>query len=326
MSESPATTLVVDALPVEDQAPLMPYGGEGETPRLPSAPSYLGGALALTLSRPRVLLFLLLPMLLLPLVVALPVFLGAEPLAPVQTVAGGTELHLPEIAPSWVFKEWHRAMPQTLPAAAATLAPLLLLLSLCNLVISGGWMGLAVSRRRDHALRAFLGHGGRTFFPFLRTWLLGIPLFALATWVCWGAPAEWFFGLFLPEGNPALGGSENTGRWLEILRQLIYLNALFKLELWLDLARAHLTVGERRSALLAMIRSFWLFLRHGWGLYGLALCGFGLELLWIAGAEATRQLLALPLWPLLLVVPFGRIVMRGSRYAAIARFTAERAA
>jgi hypothetical protein len=326
MSEqNPHNTLVVDAFPVDDQKPLVPFAGEETPGRLPSAPSFLGSALLLALSRPRVLLFLMLPLLLLPLVVALPVFLGAEPLAPLQANPGGTEIDLPEVAPSWVFREWTRAMPDTLPAAAASLPPLLLFMSLFNLVVTGGWMGLAVSRRREHSLRSFLGHGGRAFFPFLRTWFLGLPLFAFVTWLCWGAPAEWFFGLFLPEGDPALGASESTGRWLEFLRQLVYLNALFKLELWLDLARASLTLGERRSALLAMVRSFWLFLRNPWGLYGLGLCGFGLELLWIAGAEAIRQVLDAPLWPMLLVLPFGRIVMRGMRYAALARFAASRA-
>jgi hypothetical protein len=324
--ERPAeTTLVVDALPLEGQAPLVPRTEE-ESPTLPPAPSYLGGGVALALSRPRVLLFLMLPMLLLPLVVALPVFQGAEVLGSVQAAPGGAELDLPDVAPSWLFREWLRDQPDLLGDAAAALPPLLLFMSLFHLIVCGGWMGLAVSRRQDHALRAFLGHGGRAFFPFLRTWLLGLPLFALVTWIFWGAPAEWFFGLFLPEGDPDLGASESTGRWLEILRQLLYLNALLKLELWLDLARASLTVGERRSALFAMMRSFVLFLRHPWGIYGLGLLGFGLELLWIAGAEALRRLLELPLWPMLLVLPFGRIVMRGARYAAIARFTASHGA
>lgn len=323
--QNPNNTMVVDAFPVDDQVPLVPFGGDEHQPPLPSAPSYLGSAFLLALSRPRVLLFLLLPLLLLPLVVALPVLLGAEPLAPMQANPGGTAIDLPEVAPSWVFREWTRAMPETLPAAAASLPPLLLFLSLFNLVVTGGWMGLAVTRRREHSLRSFLSHGGRSFFPFLRTWLIGLPLFAMVTYIFWGAPAEWFFSLFLPEGDPALGASESTGRWLEVLRQLLYLNALFKLELWLDLARASLTVGERRSALLAMVRSFWLFLRNPWGLYGLGLCGFGLELLWIAGAEAIRQVLGAPLWPMLLILPFGRIVMRGMRYAALARFAASRA-
>ncbi|MHC4824576.1 MAG: hypothetical protein ACYTEP_11250 [Planctomycetota bacterium] len=305
------TTMVVDAFPLEGPGTRTP---EPEMPRRRSVGSYYLSAVLLALARPRVLLFLLGLQLILPLMVALPTFFSAEQhLSSVEAIPGGTAVDLPEIAPSWVFEEWFRAAPTEAKAAIQGLPALLLLVSLLQLVFTAGWMRLALREGRKHSLRIFLQSGGHFFFPFLRTWLLGLPLFAIATWVYWGLPGEWVFERLMPEGDPALAASERTGRWLEILRQVLYLLSLWKIEILLDLARASMICAGRRSALFALFRGIGFLTRSPMPVFGLMALGFGMELLWIAGVEAVRAALDWPIWTLLLLLPFGRIVLRAGR-------------
>jgi len=316
------TTRVVDAFPVDD--------GPGSTATRRSqnvepVAKILFGSIFLALARPRILLVLMTVSLLLPLVVALPAFQAADAhITSLQPVPGGSAIHLPQLAPSWIFSEWERDAPTELGLVAQTLPALLLLASLCNLLFSAGWMKVALQVKRGHSLRHFLQGGGRYFFPFLRTWLLGLPFFALVTWIFWGAPAEWVFEKMMPDGDAAMAASERTGRWLETIRSVLYIVSLWKIEIILDLARASLVVGRRNSAFLALFRAIGFFMRSPFQIFGMLLLSFALELLWIGGAEAVRHVLNWPLWTLLLLLPFGRHVMRGARYAALARYYAAR--
>jgi|FLOH01.1.fsa_nt_gi hypothetical protein len=316
------TTRVVDAFPVDDgPASSKRRGLQDVEPVV----KILFTSILLAFARPRILIVLMTVSLLLPLVVALPAFQAADAhITSLQPVPGGSAIHLPQLAPSWIFSEWERAAPTELPLVAQTLPVLLLLASLCNLLFSAGWMKVALQKERGHSLRYFLRGGGRYFFPFLRTWLLGLPFFALVTWIFWGAPAEWVFEQLLPNGDAAMAASERSGRWLETLRSVLYILSLWKMEIILDLARASLVVGQRNSAFLALFRAIGFFLRSPFQVFGLLLMSFALELLWIGGVEALRHLLHWPLWTLLLLLPFGRHVMRGARYAALARYYAAR--
>ncbi|MGB0953952.1 MAG: hypothetical protein ACPG31_12065 [Planctomycetota bacterium] len=312
------TTMVVDAFPVQDR-PARDAGPAAPPER--SIASHLLGGIAVALARPRILLFLLLLSLVLPLVVALPTFYSAQQHLPnFDPVPGGTAIDLPTEAPAWLFEEWLRAAPTEREVAVQSLPAMLLLVSLFNLVITGGWMRIAVKERRAHSLRTFLQGGGHLFFPFLRTWILGLPLFALTTWICWGTPAEWLFEQIMPDGKPGNAPSETTGRWLEILRQVIYLIGLWKIEMLLDIARASMVCGGRRSALFAIVRSFGFWLRSPLPIFGLMGLGFGIELLWIGGVEAIRDTFDWPIWSLLLLLPFGRNVLRGARYVGLATY------
>lgn len=314
------TTMVVDAFPVSDPAPLE---SKALDPRERSIGSHLLGGIWAALARPRLLLFLMGVSLLLPLVVALPAFFAADQhLGSLEAIPGGTPIDLPSAAPAWLFEEWFRAAPSELKVVAQTLAPLLILASLFNLVITAGWMRFALLKRRRHSLRTFLQCGGHFFFPFLRTWLLALPMFAAITWIFWGTPAEWFFERMMPEGDANLAASEQTGRWLETLRQVLFLIALWKTEMLLDLARASMICGNRRSALFAIFRGIGFFLRSPLQVFGLMSLGFALELFWIAGAKAVQELADLPMWTLLLILPFGRIIFRGARYVGLASFYA----
>jgi hypothetical protein len=314
--------MVVDAYPVDD-GPSAPR--QTLAPKLGSITKILFGGILLALSRPRILLALVAISLLLPLVIALPAFQAADTnLAHMQAVPGGTEIQLPQMAPSWIFAEWNRGAPSELGVAVQALPALLLLASLLNLLFSAGWMKVAVRNQRDHSLRLFLQGGGRYFFPFFRTWLLGLPLFALATWIFWGAPADWVLEQFMPDGDAALAASERTGRWLETLRSVLYLLSIWKIEIILDLARASLVVGQRSSAFLAMFRGIGFFTRTPFQVFGMLFASFALELLWVGGMEALRTTLDWPVWTLLLSLPFGRHVLRGARYVALARYYAAR--
>lgn len=316
------TTMVVDAYPVDD-GPAAPH--KTLAPKMGSIAKILLGGILLALSRPRILIALVAISLLLPLVIALPAFQAADAnLAHLQPVPGGTEINLPQMAPSWIFSEWSRGAPTELAVVVQALPALLLLSSLLNLLFSAGWMKVAIRDQRDHSLRLFLQGGGRYFFPFFRTWLLGLPLFALATWIYWSTPAEWVFERLMPEGDSALAASERTGRWLETLRSVLYIISIWKIEIILDLARASLVVGQRTSAFLAMFRGIGFFTRTPFQVFGMLILSFALELLWVGCMEALRITLDWPVWTLLLLLPFGRHVLRGARYIALARYYAAR--
>jgi len=54
--------------------------------------------------------------------------------------------------------------------------------------------------------------------------------------------------------------------------------------------------------------------------FGLMGLGFGVELFWIGGVEAIRDTFDWPMWSLLLLLPFGRNVLRGARYVGLATY------
>jgi len=310
-------TLVVDALPTRDDARARQDAELHPPPGATAFVPALAEGARVVLARPRILLFLLLLALLLPMAAVLPTWASAEEhLAHATAPVGDGPVDFLSGAPAWMLREWNMRDPFGAVAGGHALAALVLVSSLFGLVASAGWMSFAARDRRAHGLASFLRAGGRWFFPFLRTWLLGLPLFFAWTWVCFDLPAEWLFGQLLPDGDPALAASENTGRWLAIVQGVLYLWGLLKIEIWLDLARASLVIGNRSSALLAMARGFGFFLRRPVGVLGLVLLGLGIELLWVAGVHAA----GLPLVVVIVLLPLGRIVLRGARHAGLASF------
>ena len=310
----PSTTLVVDALPT-DAPPGPPAGSPQSAPRVTAFVPALAEGVRVVLARPRVLLFLLLCSILLPMVAVLPVYESVETHLSAAT-PGANEGNADFLsgAPGWMLAEWMQRDPLGSTGGGHALMPLSLFSSLFGLVISAGWMSFASRDRRAHGLASFLRAGGHWFFPFLRTWLLGLPLFFGLTWVFWSTPAEWVFEQFLPDGVPSRGASENTGRWLETTRLILYMLAMLKTEILLDLARASLVVGDRSSATLAILRGIGFYFRHPLSVIGLVLLGLGFELLWVAGMHA----LEMPLLALVFVIPLGRITARGARHAGLA--------
>lgn len=290
-----------------------------------AAPARLRGPLAFLLAgagtvarQPAVLALLLLWSLLTALPAALPWYASAlEHLAP---AAGFPDEPLSDLArggPRWLFDDWLRRDPG-LRQAASSLVPLLPLSSLAGLVVTGGWMGLAVQGQRRAGLAAFLHAGGRYFLRFARTWLLGLALSALVTWGVWGAPGEWVLGFFVPEGDLDLASSERVALWLANAQLLGYGLLLFLLELVLDLARASLVAGDRRSAVFALLRGAGFLLFEPRRTFGLVLAGWMLEAAWVAGLWALHEEAVLPLWSLCLLVPLGRIALRGARLTGLA--------
>ena len=133
----------------------------------PPALGTLFTGIGLALARPRVWLPLTALVLLLGLVASYPVHDAAR--SSFGHVAGFEDeqpwLDL-GIVPRWMFDD--QAREDGGMGAPTALAPLFLLMSLLGVLFAAGWMEIAVHRRKEHGLRAFLGGGGQHFFPFLR--------------------------------------------------------------------------------------------------------------------------------------------------------------
>jgi len=316
---APATTLVVDAFP----GPGSPGPPGEEIPSAPSGMAHLLGGIRFALARPRILLFLCLWSWLLPLAVALPYYASAQArLAGAAAAADEGPADFLGATPAWMFSEWTHAGAGELAGASQALGPLYLISSLFGLLIAAGWMGSIVHSRDRHGLRAFLGAGGRHYFAFCRSWVLGLPLFALWTWLVFGSPGQAVLAQFLEDGQLDLAHSEVAARRIEHAREILYVAGLLALELWLDLARATLVAGKRGSAIAALARGAREGLRRPLGVFTLVGVGLGLEILWLAGLKAGGEALALGPLAIGLLLPFGRVVLRGARLAGLASFVA----
>ncbi|MDP6962777.1 MAG: hypothetical protein QGF46_01270, partial [Planctomycetota bacterium] len=272
-SDEPEANQEAEKIPERQQESALPVS----TPN-PGSVRFIIGGFFFALLRPRVLTFLMIWACALPLVVAIPMFGQAnKDLSAIQDYPGQTLLALPESAPAWMFREWQIQSSSSLDSIAATLPLLIFVSSLFGLLFSGGWMSMASHYRDEHSLRAFLKGGGETFFPFLRSWLLALPLFALTTYIMWGAPADWVLAKFMPEGDSSLADSEKTARAIDITRQVLYLFALLKIEIIVDLARASIVVGRRSSALLALLRAIGFLFRRPFAIFVVVLLGFIIE-------------------------------------------------
>jgi hypothetical protein len=320
MSEEITKNLIVDAVPDDSQDPVVVVADESPAQR-PGSVRFLLSGIFFALMRPRVLCFLMLWSCVLPLVVAVPMFNQADrDLSMVQDLPGQSVLALPESAPAWMFREWQIQSGDSLTSIADAMPLLILLSSIIGLLFSGGWMSMATHYRDEHSLRAFFKGGGETFFPFLRTWLLALPVFALTTYIFWGAPADWVLEKFMPEGDAGLAASETTGRAIDITRQVLYMFALLKIEIVIDLARASLVVGHRSSALLAVLRATGFLFRRPFAIFVIVLLGFVVEGVLIFSAEALRSFFEWPLLAAVFLLPFVRHLMRGARHSAVATY------
>lgn len=294
-----------------------------EPTRLRGPVSHLMGGVRIAFSRPRILVFLLLVGMACALPVALAVHASAsehlvhavDPLGdPMDLVSGG---------PGWLLDEWRRADPSLIRSVGAVLAPLMFLAMLLGLVVTAGWMDVALHARHAHGLSAFLRGGGRFFFPFLRTWFLGLGAAAAVTWIFWSVPGDWVVARLIPEGDPDLAHSETVARWVENGREILYVLALLKLEIVLDLARASLVDGGRSSAVLAFIRGSAFWFRGSLRVFRFIFAGFALEIVWVAGLLAAVDQLGADLLWVAFLLPLGRIALRGARHAGLATLYAQ---
>ena len=332
-SAEPSHTLVVDALP-GGEAPPPPKAAVEETAPPPpvttrSGLSHLGTGLHVVLGSPRVVLFLLFITLLAAAPAAFGVYHSAlEEIAPiadfgVETPAGEKEFDFFFSAPNWVFQDWQRFDGGVADAATEFLTPLLLLASWLGLLVTAGWMGLARLHGRDHGLVVFLRTGGRYFFPFLRTWILGMAVLFGVTWLVWETPGEWVLSQWVPDGDLDRASSETTARWIGNGREVVYVLLVLFVEIWLDLARASMVVGQRRIALSAMFRGLGFFLSRPIRSSIVVGAGFVVELAWVAGVLALVATLHAPVWLLVILLPVGRIALRGARFAGLASLYGE---
>ncbi|MBT3339657.1 MAG: hypothetical protein HN405_01835 [Planctomycetes bacterium] len=275
--------------------------------------------MGLVLARPRVLLLLVLVSLFMALPVAIPAWMSADThLAHVSAYPGDAAPDFLHEVPGWLLDEWARADSNWRDLIRNGMAPALLLASLLGLLFAGGWMHSALHGRGEHGPAAFFRGGGSHFFPFVRTWLLGLPIFFGITWLIWSTPGEWVMGLFLPEGKPGMAASETTARFVEHGREILYVLMLLFTEAMLDVARADLVARDGRFSLWALLRAFLIMLRQPHVVMTLLGAGIILEGLWLVGIPAMVNGLHWPLWSLVLLIPLGRISMRGARWAGLA--------
>ena len=146
---TPPTTLVVDAFPTEAPA-APPAGGPERAPRGATFVPALAEGVRVVLARPRVLLFLLLCSILLPLVAVLPVYESVQTHLAAATPGPneGTADFL-DGAPKWMLDEWAQRDPLGATGGGHALMPLILFSSLFGLVVSAGWMSFVARDRRD---------------------------------------------------------------------------------------------------------------------------------------------------------------------------------
>jgi hypothetical protein len=315
-----AAPFVVDALPEPQAAAPVP---EPE-PERRGALGHLAGGFGDVLSRPRVLVLLIALAVLLALPAAMPVFRSAHlHLAPVAPPAEGPGIDFAGVVPDWLLADWGRRDPSLHDFVADILAPLVLLSSWLGLLVSAGWMGVARDGRRGHGPARFLAAGGRHFFPFLRSWFLGLPLFFGVCWLVWGPPGERLASFLVPGGELERAADETAAGWITQGRELVAAFLVLGVEVLLDLGRASMVAGDRRSALLGLLRGFGFFLFEPLRVWTLVGAGLVVELVWLAACAALVGQGLLPLWSLLLLLPFGRAACRGARHAGLLRLYAE---
>jgi hypothetical protein len=288
-------------------------------PVRPSSLASLGSGIALACRRPRVWLALVGMSLLMAWAVAAPVQQSAEQnFSSMVGFPGDQSFDLNRSVPRWMFDDWSRLKGGFATAASSTLAPLLLLSSLLGVFLAGCWMHAALHARWSRSFGTFVAGGGQYFWPFLRLWLLALAGYALVTWVVWGTPGDWLMARFFPNGDVALASNERTAWWAQNIYIVVYVFGLLKVEILIDLARASLVSGQRKSALGGLMRALSFWIRRWYAAFFLVGSGLLLEALWVAIVIAAVQQFALPLWTLALLVPTGRIILRGGRLGGIA--------
>jgi hypothetical protein len=288
-------------------------------PDRPSAWSCLGSGIGVVCRRPQVVVALLVMSLLMAWAVAAPVQQSAaQTFSYLKPFPGDESFNLDRAVPRWMFEDWGRQKDGIAAAASSALGPLLLLSSLIGVFLAGCWMQIALSKRKDTGLGAFLAAGGQHFWPFLRLWFMALAGYALVSWIVWGMPGNWLMAQIFADGNPALASDERTAWWVQNIYLVVYLFGLLKVEILIDLARASLVSGQRRSAVAALLRAVGFWLRRWYAALFLVGSGLILEAIWVALAVVSVRQFGLPLWSMAISVPIGRLIFRSSRLAGIA--------
>jgi hypothetical protein len=285
----------------------------------PPALGTLFAGIGIALARPRVWLPLSALVILLGLVASYPVQDAAQnSFARVAGFEQDRGLLDAGIMPRWMFDDQDREHGGM--GSPSALAPLMLLVSLLGVLFAGGWMEIALHRRKEHGLIAFLGGGGQHFFPFLRLWVVALAGYAFCTWLVFGLPGDWLKDQLYPAGNPDRASSETRVRWVDLSYSLVYLWGLLKIEIIIDLARASLVASGRRSATGAVFRALGFWIKRWWACLVLVGGGLLLEAAVLFFAISLHDFLSFPLWGLALLLPAARVILRGGRQAGLALY------
>ncbi|MEX1025451.1 MAG: hypothetical protein WD226_10285 [Planctomycetota bacterium] len=161
------------------------------------------------------------------------------------------------------FRYDHAAELKHLRVQSATaFAVLALVAQLAGVFFAGGWLQVFLERTSRHPLRRFLWGGARTFWRFLRLWLVVLALVLFAGWLFYGDPwNEWFasrFGAAVAEDLTR----EDVAFWWGVLPAALFAATFALVSVWATYARARMALLNKRSVFLTGLASAWMILRH----------------------------------------------------------------
>jgi hypothetical protein len=157
---------------------------------------------------------------------------------------------------------------------------------LLGLFTAGGWLEVLANRRdRDASpgLKVFCAGGGARFFRYLRLSVISLSGIAAAGWIFYGMPFQALQRFLCGSDDLIEFQSEGAANRFVQLRSTGFLVLVGWTVLVSDLARAAIVVRGGRSAVLAALRGFTLFVKNPLKSVTAGITPFLLELLILSG-------------------------------------------
>lgn len=133
---------------------------------------------------------------------------------------------------------------------------------LLGVFFAGGWLQVFLVRTSGHSLRRFLWGGARTFWRFLRLWLVVLGILLVTGWLLLGDPwTDWFAARFGAD-TPEELAREDHAFWWGVLPSALFAIVYAKVHVWATYTRARLALLNSRSVFVAGSATFWMLVRH----------------------------------------------------------------
>lgn len=224
-------------------------------------------------------------------------------------------------------------------SSSGTLAVLGLAYLLFGVFRAGGWLQVLLQRRQGRSLRRFFFGGGRYFFRFVRVAVMVLALLGLVSWAIGDLPVERLVDQGLlglgPDGELEDLPSERAVLWRAWGIGLFGFLATAVVLVWAHYTRTRMALHDTSSVVVAGALTAWLLIRHPIRTLRPVIAIFLVEALLLAAlAWAVRSIeggldvesgwLAISgLFALSCVTLLLREILRGARYAAAVRVSAE---